>query len=190
MDAAHAAGAVFICMGRGEDATASSILDRMESRRLTDVLIIRDDRDPKKQAEHGSDIKKAATIGLYPSDYEPCGLTNIELAQYGISGVYNPVGGLVDFFDKMPDTSKVTPFYRWDFGRAVTHAINTHHALSDDAKETQYQEVRRAAYEHFRWEARATEYDRLYRRMLGEDAAVGGGGEGAAAGAGAGAGGA
>ncbi|NGX39278.1 MAG: 1,4-alpha-glucan branching enzyme GlgB [Chlamydiae bacterium] len=100
------AGGQFICMGIGEDARATRILDRLQKKYKQGVLFIRDYKDPNGRFHYqqgneerpgiGSLIRAATDFLFIPSKFEPCGLVQFEGWLFGSLAIGSRTGGLAD----------------------------------------------------------------------------------------------
>jgi starch synthase len=102
-----------------------------------------------------------ADILLMPSQYEPCGLTQMRAQRYGALPVVRRVGGLSDTVQ-----DQVTGFVFDDFTpRALEVALRRAFALYPD-KEAWTDHVREAMSRDFGWELSAKRYLELYAAAL------------------------
>ena len=119
MQAAYKRGSTFICMGTGEDNKATELLNELEKEasKLKDptkwggTWVIRDTFERDAKGSHvkvnyqnaangvpgiGELVRACANILLVPSEYEPCGLVQLEGQAFGCMTVGSNIGGLTD----------------------------------------------------------------------------------------------
>lgn len=106
-------------------------------------------------------IEAGADIFLMPSHYEPCGLNQMYSLRYGTVPVVRATGGLDDTIDE------TTGFKFRDYsGIALLDAVGL--ALEAYRDSDRWTERMRAGMrKDYSWNASATEYMRLYRRLKG-----------------------
>jgi 1,4-alpha-glucan branching enzyme len=118
---AHRNNATVIIMGVGEDPEATKILDEIQSYAEVHkgVWLTRGDRNNtslKMQMGSGDIpalgplIRAAATFGIMPSSFEPCGLVQYELWLYGVPVIASKTGGLADTVNTDKDSSDFNGF--------------------------------------------------------------------------------
>lgn len=115
MQSAHAKGGKFVCLGVGEDADATRILDALdeEARRLGSGWITRGKEDNAslkmqlgQRADESRGIPEIPGLGplwrsffdlmAVPSEFEPCGLVQSEGWLFGAPAIGTRTGGLAD----------------------------------------------------------------------------------------------
>jgi len=106
-------------------------------------------------------IEAGADMFLMPSRYEPCGLNQMYSLRYGTIPVVRATGGLDDTIDE------TTGFKFRDYsGTALLEAVSLAlKAYRDPGRWTN--RMRAGMRKDFSWNASATEYMRLYRRLKG-----------------------
>jgi starch synthase len=106
-------------------------------------------------------IEAGSDLFLMPSRYEPCGLNQIYSLRYGTVPVVRATGGLDDTIDDG------TGFKFTDYsGEALLGAVRAAvEAFSD--QEDWKKRMRRGMEKDFSWNASASRYSALYRRLLG-----------------------
>ena len=113
-------------------------------------------------------IAAGADIFMMPSRYEPCGLTQMYSMRYGTVPVVRAVGGLADTVKPLTSKnghgtgflfSRYRPDALWD---ALQHALATYRAHPKRWQRLQVNGMKK----DFSWERSASEYVRLYRRLL------------------------
>jgi starch synthase len=106
-------------------------------------------------------IEAGADMFLMPSLYEPCGLNQMYSLRYGTLPIVRATGGLDDTINEG------TGFKFWDrAGWALLSAIQ--HALGVYKDQDRWTAMmRNAMRKDFSWNASASEYIALYRRLLG-----------------------
>ncbi len=116
-------------------------------------------------------LMAGADIFLMPSQYEPCGLTQMRAQRYGTIPVARRVGGLAD---TIADAHTGFLFDAYE-ERAVTGAL--WRALTEHAAPAAWQEMQRAAMaQDFGWDRVADRYVEIYRLGAAHRAAQAGGG--------------
>ena len=97
-----------------------------------------------------------------PSQYEPCGLTQMRAQRYGTIPVARRVGGLADTIEDGVTGFLFDDYTPADFMRAAMRAV-------DQYRETEAWEemMREAMSRDFGWERSAARYINVYRRVLG-----------------------
>ena len=102
-----------------------------------------------------------ADMCLMPSQYEPCGLTQMRAQRYGTIPVARRVGGLADTIEDGVTGFLFDDYTAGDFMRAAMRAVD------------QYQEqpawramMREAMSRDFGWERSAARYLQVYRRVV------------------------
>jgi starch synthase len=112
------------------------------------------------EAEHR--LLAGADMIVMPSQYEPCGLTQMRAQRYGAIPIARKVGGLADTIDDNITGFLFDSYTSNDFINACARAID--HYSSDPGV---WQEmVREAMSRDFGWERSELKYRDLYRRIL------------------------
>jgi len=154
-------GATFVLLGSGDSMYEDYFLKL--SKRLPDRIGVRIGFDEKlaHQILAGSDIL------LMPSQYEPCGLTQMYSLKYGTVPVVRSVGGLADSIKEFNrKTLKGTGFKFKKFTpdhlqRAVQKAVSVYRKNGPWQKLTLND-----MSADFGWDRAANKYCQLYRRVL------------------------
>jgi starch synthase len=116
-------------------------------------------------------IMAGADIFLMPSQYEPCGLTQMRAQRYGTIPVARRVGGLADTIDDSQTGFLFDAFEE----RAVTGAL--WRALLEHSSEASWREMQRTAMSRdFGWDRVADRYVEIYHLGARHRAAMLGGG--------------
>jgi starch synthase len=103
-----------------------------------------------------------ADMCLMPSQYEPCGLTQMRAQRYGTIPVARRVGGLADTIEDGVTGFLFDDYTPADFMRAATRAVDQYH------DPVAWEEMMREAMARdFGWERSASRYLNVYRRVLG-----------------------
>jgi starch synthase len=102
-----------------------------------------------------------ADMLIMPSQYEPCGLTQMRAQRYGALPVARKVGGLADTVEDGITGFLFDAFATADFLNACVRAID--HYEHPDVWQTMQRE---AMSRDFGWERSASRYLDLYRRVL------------------------
>jgi len=152
--------AQFIFLGAGEpryEQALKEIAARAPSRISVDL-------DFTEDLEHL--LLAGADMCLMPSQYEPCGLTQMRAQRYGTIPVARRVGGLADTIEDGVTGFLFDDYTPADFMRAAMRAI------------AQYNEqpgwramMREAMGREFSWERSAARYQQVYNRVLAYTAA-------------------
>ncbi|MDQ3809974.1 MAG: glycogen synthase, partial [Chloroflexota bacterium] len=148
--------AQFIFLGSGEpryEAALREIAARAPSR--ISVQLNFTDR-----LEHR--LLAGADMCLMPSQYEPCGLTQMRAQRYGTIPVARRVGGLADTIEDGVTGFLFDDYTAGDFMRAAVRALDQY---SDQSGWTSM--VQEAMSRDFGWERSAARYLQVYRRVVG-----------------------
>lgn len=148
--------AQFAFLGAGEpryEAALKAIADRAPNRivvefRFNDAL------------EHR--LLAGADMCLMPSQYEPCGLTQMRAQRYGTIPIARRVGGLADTIEDGTTGFLFDDYTPEDFTRAVLRAVNQF-----EEPDGWHEMMREAMSRDFGWEQSATKYLNLYKRVIG-----------------------
>jgi starch synthase len=151
--------AQFVFLGAGEpryEAALKAIADRAPNRivaefRFNDAL------------EHR--LLAGADMCLMPSQYEPCGLTQMRAQRYGTIPVARRVGGLADTIEDGTTGFLFDDYTPEDFTRAVMRAVNQF-----EEPDGWLEMMREAMGRDFSWELSANKYLNLYKRVIGVSA--------------------
>jgi starch synthase len=98
---------------------------------------------------------------LMPSQYEPCGLTQMRAQRYGALPVVRRVGGLADTVEDRVTGFLFDEYASWALEEAVQYAIDLYRDRS-----TWEIRVREAMSRDFSWNAGVHRYQEVYRRAL------------------------
>lgn len=147
--------AQFLFLGSGEpryEQALRAIADRAPNRivvetRFSDAL------------EHR--LLAGADICLMPSQYEPCGLTQMRAQRYGTIPVARRVGGLADTIEDGETGFLFDEYTSADFMRAVMRAVGQF-----DAPDGWLRMIRAAMSRDFGWDTSAGKYLALYQRVI------------------------
>jgi len=151
--------AQFIFLGAGEpryEAALQAIADRAPTRIVVNVRF-------SDEVEHR--LLAGADMCLMPSQYEPCGLTQMRAQRYGTIPVARRVGGLADTIEDGATGFLFDDYTPDDFTRAVMRAMNQF-----DEPDGWLEMMRTAMTRDFGWEQSAAKYLALYRRVIGPSA--------------------
>jgi starch synthase len=113
-------------------------------------------------------VEAGADIFLMPSRYEPCGLNQMYSMRYGTVPVVRAVGGLVDTVKPYnPKNGQGTGFLFSDYHpdallNALQRALQTYRDRPKQWRRLQANGMKR----DFSWEHSASEYVKLYKRLL------------------------
>jgi starch synthase len=109
-----------------------------------------------------------ADMCLMPSQYEPCGLTQMRAQRYGTIPIARRVGGLADTIEDGVTGFLFDDYTPADFTRAVARAIDQF-----EEPDGWFEMMRSAMARDFGWEQSANKYLNVYRRIVGHGAASG-----------------
>jgi starch synthase len=108
-----------------------------------------------------------ADMCLMPSQYEPCGLTQMRAQRYGTIPVARRVGGLADTIEDGVTGFLFDDYTPADFTRAVMRAIDQF-----EEPDGWLDMMRAAMARDFGWEQSEKKYLNLYRRVVGHATAA------------------
>jgi starch synthase len=151
--------AQFIFLGAGEpryEIALQAIADRAPNRIVVNVRF-------SDEVEHR--LLAGADMCLMPSQYEPCGLTQMRAQRYGTIPIARRVGGLADTIEDGTTGFLFDDYTPEDFTRAVLRAMNEF-----DDPDSWLEMMRAAMSRDFGWEQSAAKYLALYRRVIGPGA--------------------
>ncbi|MEO8562244.1 MAG: glycogen/starch synthase [bacterium] len=148
--------AQYVFLGHG-DARYEAMLVDLAERAPSRIAVKLDFTD---EFEHL--LLAGADLCLMPSQYEPCGLTQMRAQRYGTIPVARRVGGLADTIEDGVTGFLFDDYTPADFMRCAMRAV-------DQYRETEAWEemMREAMARDFGWEKSATRYLSMYRRVLG-----------------------
>ena len=148
--------AQYVFLGQGE-ARYEAMLTELAERAPSRIAVNLDFTD---EFEHL--LLAGADMCLMPSQYEPCGLTQMRAQRYGTIPVARRVGGLADTIEDGVTGFLFDDYTPTDFMRAAMRAV-------DQYRETEAWEemMREAMSRDFGWERSAARYLSVYRRILG-----------------------
>ena len=107
-------------------------------------------------------LMAGADMCLKPSQYEPCGLTQMRAQRYGTIPVARRVGGLADTIEDGVTGFLFDGYTSEEFMHAATRALDHYH--DPDAWRAM---IREAMSRNFGWERSEAKYREVYRRALG-----------------------
>jgi starch synthase len=148
--------AQFVFLGSGEpryEAALAAIAERAPTRIAVHTTF-------SDELEHR--LIAGADMCLMPSQYEPCGLTQMRAQRYGTIPVARRVGGLADTIEDGVTGFLFDDYTAEDFMRAATRAVD--HFQDTPAW---HDMMREAMSRDFGWEQSARRYLALYRRVVG-----------------------
>ncbi|HTK49570.1 MAG TPA: glycogen/starch synthase [Gemmatimonadaceae bacterium] len=148
--------AQYVFLGHGE-ARYEEALTELAERAPSRIAVKLDFTD---EFEHL--LLAGADMCLMPSQYEPCGLTQMRAQRYGTIPVARRVGGLADTIEDGVTGFLFDDYTPADFMRAANRAVDQFH----DA-EGWGEMMREAMSRDFGWERSASRYLSVYRRVLG-----------------------
>jgi starch synthase len=148
--------AQYVFLGHG-DARYEAMLTDLAERAPSRIAVKLDFTD---EFEHL--LLAGADLCLMPSQYEPCGLTQMRAQRYGTIPVARRVGGLADTIEDGVTGFLFDDYTPADFMRCAMRAV-------DQFNDTEaWQEMMREAMARdFGWEKSAARYLSMYRRVLG-----------------------
>ena len=147
--------AQYVFLGHGEERY-EAMLTELAERAPSRIAVKLDFTD---EFEHL--LLAGADLCLMPSQYEPCGLTQMRAQRYGTIPVARRVGGLADTIEDGVTGFLFDDYTPADFMRAAMRAV-------DQYRETDAWEdmMREAMARDFGWERSAGRYLTMYRRVL------------------------
>jgi starch synthase len=153
--------AQFVFLGSGEpryEAALSAIAERAPTRISVQLRF-------SDEFEHR--LLAGADMCLMPSQYEPCGLTQMRAQRYGTIPIARRVGGLADTIEDGLTGFLFDEYTPDDFMRAVMRAVDQY----EDPVGWQNM-MRHAMIKDFGWQLSATKYLNVYRRVIGVPASA------------------
>ena len=152
--------AQYVFLGHGEERY-EAMLTELAERAPSRIAVQLDFTD---EFEHL--LLAGADMCLMPSQYEPCGLTQMRAQRYGTIPVARRVGGLADTIEDGVTGFLFDDYTPADFMRCAMRAV-------DQFREaTAWEEMMREAMARdFSWARSAARYLTVYRRVLGQPAA-------------------
>jgi len=148
--------AQYVFLGHG-DARYEMALTELSERAPSRIAV---KLDFTEEFEHL--LLAGADMCLMPSQYEPCGLTQMRAQRYGTIPVARRVGGLADTIEDGVTGFLFDDYTPTDFMRAATRAVDQYHET-----EAWEEMMREAMARDFGWERSASRYLNVYRRVLG-----------------------
>ncbi len=112
-------------------------------------------------------LMAGADMCLMPSQYEPCGLTQMRAQRYGTIPVARRVGGLADTIEDGVTGFLFDGYTSEEFMHAAVRALDQYHD-----PEAWRGMMREAMARDFGWEKSEARYRDLYRRALNVGASV------------------
>jgi starch synthase len=147
--------AQFIFLGAGEPRYEEALTE-LAARAPSRIAVELNFTEPLEHL-----LLAGADICLMPSQYEPCGLTQMRAQRYGTIPVARRVGGLADTIEDGVTGFLFDDYTSGDFMRSAMRAVD------------QYQEqpgwramMREAMSRDFGWERSAARYLQVYRRVV------------------------
>jgi starch synthase len=135
-------------------------------KRYQDALRILSEKFPTRVAAHfhfteerEHELLAGADFLLMPSQYEPCGLTQMRAQRYGALPVARRVGGLADTIDDRVTGFLFDEYQPWALEEAVQYALDLY-----GNREAWESRVREAMSRDFSWSAGVLRYRDIYRR--------------------------
>lgn len=135
-------------------------------RRYEDALRLLAEENPDKvtaRFDFSEDREHRLLAGadflLMPSQYEPCGLTQMRAQRYGALPVVRRVGGLADTVEDRLTGFVFDEYQPWALQEAVTWAVDLY-----EQRERWEERVRTAMAQDFSWRAGVRRYQEVYQR--------------------------
>lgn len=147
--------AQFLFLGSGEpryEQALSAIADRAPNRIVVETNF-------SDELEHR--LLAGADVCLMPSQYEPCGLTQMRAQRYGTIPVARRVGGLADTIVDGETGFLFDDYTPADFMRAVMRAVDQF-----EEPDGWLEMIRSAMALDFGWEKSAARYLSVYQRVM------------------------
>lgn len=148
--------AQFVFLGSGEPGYEAAL------RRLADSAPDRVALDTEFRESKEHTLMAGADLLLMPSQYEPCGLTQMRAQIYGVLPVARRVGGLADTVEDQVTGFLFDEFSAEGLERGIARAIQ----LFRGPRETWEEHMREAMSRDFGWESSARRYLEIYRKAL------------------------
>jgi len=148
----HDTDAQFVFLGEGEPRYESALCHLARS--LSDRVAV--NLTFTRHAERA--LLAGADMLLMPSQFEPCGLTQMRAQRYGCLPIGRRVGGLADTIEDGRTGFLFDAYRSEELHRTVRRATE---CFRDHAQ--WHAMMRRAMRRDFGWDAPAAEYDRVYR---------------------------
>jgi starch synthase len=152
--------AQFLFLGSGEpryETALHAIADRAPNRIVVETRF-------SEELEHR--LLAGADVCLMPSQYEPCGLTQMRAQRYGTIPVARRVGGLADTIEDGETGFLFDEYTPADFMRAVMRAVDQF-----EEPDGWLNMIRAAMSREFGWERSAAKYLGLYQRVMASQTA-------------------
>lgn len=135
-------------------------------KRYEDALRLLSESQPNKVSarfdfneEREHKLLAAADFLLMPSQYEPCGLTQMRAQRYGALPVVRRVGGLADTVEDRITGFLFDEYQPWAVQEAVAYAASFY-----ESRANWEEHVREAMARDFSWRAGVHSYQEVYRR--------------------------
>src|SRR5215218_4890559 len=148
--------AQYVFLGHGEERY-EAMLTELAERAPSRIAVRLDFTD---EFEHL--LLAGADMCLMPSQYEPCGLTQMRAQRYGTIPVARRVGGLADTIEDGVTGFLFDGYTSEEFMHAAVRALDHYH--DPDAWRGM---IREAMSRNFGWERSESRYRDVYRRALG-----------------------
>lgn len=145
----------FVFLGSGERRFEDGL------RALQDAMPSRIGVETKFSDELEHVLMAGADLFLMPSQYEPCGLTQMRAQRYGTIPVARRVGGLADTIDDGVSGFLFDAFDERALAGGMWRALTEHGSLRA-WREMQHEAMRR----DFGWDGVADSYDEIYARAI------------------------
>lgn len=148
--------AQFLFLGSGEPRYEEAL--RAIARRAPTRIVV--ETRFSDDLEHR--LLAGADMCLMPSQYEPCGLTQMRAQRYGTIPIARRVGGLADTIEDGVTGFLFDDYTPDDFTRAVARAIDQF-----EDPDGWLEMMRAAMARDFGWDRSAAKYLNVYRRVMG-----------------------
>ncbi|MGD2047267.1 MAG: glycogen/starch synthase [Gemmatimonadota bacterium] len=149
----EALDAQWVFLGEGEKRyeDALRLLSEEMAEKVAAVFEFSEEREHKLLA--GADFL------LMPSQYEPCGLTQMRAQRYGVLPVVRRVGGLADTVEDRVTGFVFDEYKPWALEEAVAYAADLY-----ESRERWEELVHNAMAKDFSWRAGVARYQEVYQR--------------------------
>ncbi|MBK6766136.1 MAG: glycogen synthase GlgA [bacterium] len=153
--------AQFVILGNGDPVYENRLLE-LQAAYPQRVRVISEYNEPLAHLIYGG-----ADMFLMPSQFEPCGLSQMMALRYGCPPIARETGGLADTIsDADHDRIGGTGFLFREYDQRAL-AVSVKRAISNFRKTDRWRVIQRHGMKQdFSWKRSARVYEEMYRRML------------------------